>query len=379
MELLEHSFKVVVLCAGASYLTLGLLLLLLDIHKGEWYKSYRLSEKLFGCAYLCMSATLFAWYVQFANDWHTYDRAIACADVILYYATGMFMSYAFANLLDMTYASRRRVRNDIARWAVASAAAMLAQFSFVGALAPALMSLSILMFLWFIIGFLAYFRRLTLNSRELFDNYFSNDVLRFVAWINRSIGLVVLAGFVGIVSMYSGIVLNWIYQVYMISVNFYIALCFINHGECHGRLREALASFAEDRANRKRQEELEQMAAADPRRTDLDRKLKVWIAARRYTENSFTVEELARWLNTNKLYMSQFINEEYGVNFRTWISHLRVDDAKRMMLEHPELKIEEIAYQVGFSSPSYFSRVFAGKEGVSPAQWRQRNAKISEE
>lgn len=81
----------------------------------------------------------------------------------------------------------------------------------------------------------------------------------------------------------------------------------------------------------------------------------MWIAARRYTENSFTVEELARWLNTNKLYMSQFINEEYGVNFRTWISHLRVDDAKRMMLEHPELKIEEIAYQVGFSSPSYFS------------------------
>ncbi len=354
MELLEHSFKVVVLCAGASYLTLGLLLLLLDIHKEDLYKSYRLSKKFLGCAYLCMSATLFAWYVQFTNDWHTYDRAIACADIILYYATGMFMAYAFANLLDITYVCRRRVRNDIVRWSAASLAAILAQFSFVGALAPGLMSLSILMFLWFIIDFLRYFRRLTLSNRQLFDNYFSNDVLHFVAWINRSICLIVVAGFVGIISIYNGVVLNWFYQIYMISMNFYIALCFINHGECHGRLREAMASFAEERANKKRQEELERMAADDPRRDDLDRKLKVWIAARRYTNNSFTVEELARWLNTNKLYMSQFINETYGVNFRTWISHLRVDDSKRMMLEHPEMKIEEIAYQVGFSSPSYF-------------------------
>ena len=37
-----------------------------------------------------------------------------------------------------------------------------------------------------------------------------------------------------------------------------------------------------------------------------------------------------------------------------------------------ERKLEDIAYQVGFSSPSYFSKVFSFHEGMSPTVWKKK-------
>ncbi|MBT3297190.1 MAG: AraC family transcriptional regulator [Verrucomicrobia bacterium] len=42
------------------------------------------------------------------------------------------------------------------------------------------------------------------------------------------------------------------------------------------------------------------------------------------------------------------------------------------MLEHTDLLVEEIAFDVGFSDPFHFSRVFRTIIGLSPRAWRKR-------
>ena len=93
--------------------------------------------------------------------------------------------------------------------------------------------------------------------------------------------------------------------------------------------------------------------------------------AKEYVGSQFTIDELATKLGTNKGYLSFFINEHFGTNFSVWVSGLRINEAKQLMTANPERKMEDIAYTVGFSSPSYFSKVFASHEGKSPTVWRR--------
>ena len=69
--------------------------------------------------------------------------------------------------------------------------------------------------------------------------------------------------------------------------------------------------------------------------------------------------------------MSRYINGKYHVNFSSWITDLRIAEAKEYMRLHPNVKQEEVAFHSGFSSSSYFSKVFSRMEGMTPAAWRR--------
>lgn len=102
----------------------------------------------------------------------------------------------------------------------------------------------------------------------------------------------------------------------------------------------------------------------------LESKLKVWVAREKYTEPNLTLDSLSTYVGTNHTYLSRFLKETHGVNFSEWVSGLRVSKAKELMRKNPKDKLENVAYLSGFSSLSYFSKVFSHLEGVSPARWR---------
>jgi two-component system response regulator YesN len=58
-------------------------------------------------------------------------------------------------------------------------------------------------------------------------------------------------------------------------------------------------------------------------------------------------------------------------NFSAFVNEFRVSHAKRL-LTGSNLKIYEIAEQVGFTDTKYFNRVFKDIEGVSPKEFRER-------
>ena len=84
-----------------------------------------------------------------------------------------------------------------------------------------------------------------------------------------------------------------------------------------------------------------------------------------------TIKELADTLHTNRTYLSGYIKVSYQLSFRDWITDLRLEYAKRYMLQHTQQNIAEIAEVSGFVSPSHFTRIFKEKVGVSPSKWRK--------
>ena len=111
-------------------------------------------------------------------------------------------------------------------------------------------------------------------------------------------------------------------------------------------------------------------SAPSPENSELRQKLDLWMEQEKpYVNPAFQLSDLGAVLPMNRTYLSQFIKTEYGCTFYQFVSRYRVAEAKRLKLEQPELKMDEVAARSGFSSRTVFSNVFTREEGVSPREW----------
>ena len=98
--------------------------------------------------------------------------------------------------------------------------------------------------------------------------------------------------------------------------------------------------------------------------------LETWIEKDKpYLNPEFRLVDLMQVLPMNRTYLSQFINVEYGCNFYQYVTNYRIEEAKRLMHECPDMKLQEIAEKTGFSSATVFSRTFARETGFTPTEW----------
>ena len=92
-----------------------------------------------------------------------------------------------------------------------------------------------------------------------------------------------------------------------------------------------------------------------------------------YKNESLNLNSLAEMLAIEPYQLSQIINENFNKNFNSFINSYRIDEAKRMLLEHSGCTIVHIAYSVGFNSPAPFYDWFQKFTGESPSKYRKNN------
>ena len=99
--------------------------------------------------------------------------------------------------------------------------------------------------------------------------------------------------------------------------------------------------------------------------------LEAWLEKEKpYCNPDFQLTDLRQVLPLNRSYLSRFINTEYGCSFYKWVNGLRIKEAKRLMTEQPDLKIQDIADRCGFSSRRVFSQIFTRETGTTPTEWK---------
>jgi len=83
--------------------------------------------------------------------------------------------------------------------------------------------------------------------------------------------------------------------------------------------------------------------------------------------------QVAKAVNASTFYFCKMFKKATGLNFTEYLSRVRVEKAKNLLL-NPNLRISEIAYEVGFQSLTHFNRVFKKIVGQSPTEYRQQLA-----
>ena len=79
---------------------------------------------------------------------------------------------------------------------------------------------------------------------------------------------------------------------------------------------------------------------------------------------------LAQEFHLNPQYISQLFKNEIGVNFLSYLTNIRMEKAKKLLLS-TSLSIAELAEQSGYGDYRVFTKVFKKSEGVTPSQYRR--------
>ena len=113
-----------------------------------------------------------------------------------------------------------------------------------------------------------------------------------------------------------------------------------------------------------------QQAAAEPEQqeqrviTGLTRYLQEHLA------EDVSLSVLAEEFHLSAQYISQLFKSEIGVNFLAYLTNIRMEQAKKLLLSS-SLSIAEVSEQSGYADYRVFTKVFKKNEGITPSQYRR--------
>lgn len=423
METFAFYFNIVVQFAGVLYLSFAFVLCLFKTPKLEIYKTYRRSQRFLALNYLVMGTNCLAWcFVRPDIWWLSLDPIVEIMDTSLFLLAAIFLTFFFGNLLGTVKASTRHLTLSLALWLLNTLLSISSLWMDPSLAGPLVRRVSVMVYFIYIFYFMFRLLQVYKHRDRMLDQYFTRDMHKFVHWIYRSILLMLFLGAVAAFTLTLGVVGNIICQVYIISVNSYIVISFINFSSRFGSIGEAFKEFEEDAimngsaglsqnhgsvairygyetysnampeqtttifdrssdakdgdgvsAEADGTDKVESIPVYEKRlakEAKLEQRINEWKEEKLYLTDQITINDIAERLGTDRRYLSRFINERYGINFSRWISEMRIEEAKLLMEQKPDEGLEWVALQTGFSSLSYFSKVFSQVVGVSPKKWR---------
>lgn len=107
----------------------------------------------------------------------------------------------------------------------------------------------------------------------------------------------------------------------------------------------------------------------------IQQSLDGWCENLGYKDCNVNMLTLSHTLCISKNELSQFFDQRLHSNFRIWLSEIRFNAAKKMMLENPDYSNDIISAECGFSCRTHLYRIFKTKAGCSPTEWRKSTKK----
>lgn len=92
-----------------------------------------------------------------------------------------------------------------------------------------------------------------------------------------------------------------------------------------------------------------------------------------FKQADLRISDVSQRLRTNRTYLSNLINEEFGESFNVFVNRYRIQHACRLMArsEYRSYALAHLAELCGFGSVSSFNRAFKYFEGITPSQYLQ--------
>ncbi len=134
-----------------------------------------------------------------------------------------------------------------------------------------------------------------------------------------------------------------------------------------------IRDFLSDIANEeKRKINFKEHITKDPKDSGLYEKLcSLMIEKELFLNKDLRISEICNQLGSNRTYVSQMINENAGINFCDFVNSYRIEYSEKLLMNYPDLPMEEIAIMSGFSGKSSFYRIFNEKKGLTPGKFRK--------
>ena len=310
----------------------------------------------------------------------------AVINVLVYLPCFTLFSMAIYNI-EATHTKRRKMNLICAAVYAAMLAAFAAGYSFSGSLNIGAWLYVMLALFFGNIVYCIYMIIIEMNKRKkLLETMTATDMLPFIRYARASIAMLSLIAISMPFAILSTKLLYVVGPLGLLITLFFI-VNFVAFGNCYVPTEELLEKEqgnSETDEEEAAQESSSQLSApgyeqasqhlSSERAAFIQAALDKWCADMGYKDSSVNMLTLSHSLDINKNELTQFFSQCQNTTFRTWLSKIRFNAAKRMMKEYPDYSNDIISSECGFSSRSYLYRVFKEKEGCTPIAWRDKQA-----
>jgi AraC-like DNA-binding protein len=194
------------------------------------------------------------------------------------------------------------------------------------------------------------------------DNFYAEQEYKRFRWIYFSFYAALTLGIMAlIVTLFFSIAIGIIFSIFIIVFYSYYGVQFINYAYIFQNIEAIITKNEKDNI------------LTTPVIRDyslLEANIERWTTNKMFLKNGINIELAAKQLNTNRTYLSDYVNTYLQKTFKEWISELRINEAKKLLLQYPGSSITDICEMAGFSDKSNFGRLFTKQTGMSPQVWR---------
>ena len=340
------------------------------------FTNYLRSRQIMGIAMLLLSANYsvhFFFGIRFKNA----DSAILM-NMSTYFLCYSLFSSALIMLLDRFYITKRRVWTHIILWIIFSTLSGVVLFLLPSGIMQkfSLFALAV----WLVVFGVVLARRVIIAYRRairIFNETQADDIGAYIEWLSIFTYWALIFG-VGcglLTFLPDEYVFIWILS----SIPFYSYLFYsyqnylLFYEQVENAFEQDIQSEEELLTNSETEHEIVSEKEVHRSYTEFIERVDNWIKTDGYVQQGLTIKELSEILYTNRTYLSAYIKTTYKMTFREWITSLRLEYAKNILKEHPEINIQKLAESSGFLSQSNFIKLFSEKEGCTPAKWKKSN------
>lgn len=375
------------LIVGVGSSILAVLLMLIKIPQSD-YSSKLINSKLaMVVSFLICSFMMFFTMSQYGEpeiwDWEMFT--MLAIYVVVHFSTSI-ISYSMMSLLK---AEEHRHRMFVPGLFVSAIIAVMLLSAYKSENMTYFWTMCVVALTAFLVQsvtYIVYFDKAYKHSLKELENYYDEDESHKIKWVRFCYVISMLTNIFILVYLCFYWFLAYklaiaaLYTVWYLLYMLYMTSNFISFIGSHKLVLDAFAHRAltgqdirQRRVERKaaRSVETGEVSINDKEAARLERALQKWVDEKNYRKYDKSREEIADELKTSKEFLHHYFLNRLGVDFKTWRTQLRIEDAKKMLLEDRKISTNLVGEMCGFSDRSNFHRQFVKIVGCSPREWRE--------
>jgi len=316
---------------------------------------------------LSQLALAFHFLIQFNTGWRSTDpeKAILC-NMVFFPISGILMMFSLLFMF-----TKGEINNKVVFWCIWTYVTITSVLIYAYINREILYSVECTLSTIYIVLFTIlalYIRNQFKDVRTRMDNYFSQDTTTHTDWMATTIACMV----VFILCVPFAILTNSGFLKCITLLNFAAIIFFVNRFIYYGYdIQKMIDRYFEMIEADTISESIPYNEIQNTQKGNkaLENAILNWVEKKRYTEPELTINDLVKQTGYRRTVLTNYLNCHLNHTFRSWLNELRIEEAKKIMIEHPDYSHESIADLTGFSSRTYFLKVFKDKEGLPPGDW----------
>ena len=209
------------------------------------------------------------------------------------------------------------------------------------------------------------------GMREALSNYYDRDMSSVVGWMQVS--TIVITGIALIVPLMIFLPSNWL-APYALAI--FVGIFYFVDSYSSFLLSTSFARMQEAERNEEIIEEdmllendgVEIESLSEEAMLRAEHAVQRWIERGGHLQSGMKLPAAAEDMQLPRYLLSAWL-KQWGRKYNDWLAGLRVDEAKRVLKEHPDWSNESVALHCGFTDRSYFQKKFKERTGYSPAEY----------